>query len=110
MDIEDVMNYLVDERAEDLSPLAFSEMFMSLSYYLLDGDKVLGVARKWLTLDDEYRAAISLGLEDVFPADSRAGLVELSASIRERFPALAEAAEVWVERWDKSYGARRDPA
>lgn len=105
MDMEDVMNYLVDRRADDLPPQAFSGTFMSLSWYLApEGDKILAVARKWLTLDDEYRVAVALGLDEVFPADSRAELVELAASVRERFPALAGPAEEWLERWDRAFG------
>ncbi|MEV6376668.1 hypothetical protein [Micromonospora musae] len=104
MEIEHVMNFLVERRATNLPPEALAEVFTSLSWCLDDATNVVTVARKWLRLDDEYRVAVSLWMDDVFPADSRQELVALAADIQVRFPALADRAFDWVRRWDNAYG------
>ncbi|GAB3150443.1 hypothetical protein GCM10027290_38030 [Micromonospora sonneratiae] len=104
MDIEQVMDFLVEHRAPNLPPEALAEVFTSLSWCLNDEAKMMAIVRRWLKLDDEYRVAVSLWMDDIFPADSRQGLVALAADINMRFPALAERASDWIRRWDNAYG------
>jgi hypothetical protein len=108
VDIEQVMDFLVEHKAPGLPAAALAEVFTSLSWCLDDEANVVAIARKWLNLDDEYRVAVSLWMDDIFPADSRIKLVVLAADIGERFPALAERAADWIHRWDRAYGETAD--
>ncbi|MEU9506509.1 hypothetical protein AB0D32_09555 [Micromonospora sp. NPDC048170] len=104
MNIEQVMNFLVEHRAANLPPEALAEVFTSLSWCLDSEANVVAIARSWLKGDDEYRVAVSLWMDDIFPADSRQDLVALAADIHTRFPALSERASAWIRRWDNAYG------
>lgn len=103
MDIEEVMLFLVEHRAPGLPAEGFAEVFESLAWCMNNETNVMTVTRRWLREDDEYRAALALWIDDVFPADSRAELVALADDIRVRFPALASRADEWVRRWDAQH-------
>ncbi|WP_221323230.1 hypothetical protein [Actinoplanes sp. L3-i22] len=105
INVEDVSNFLVDRRLPDLPPEALAEVFAKLSWDLDDDANVVPVLRRWLRGDDEYRVAVALWVEDVFPADSRAEIVSLMAGIAARFPALVERADYWIRAWDRAYGS-----
>lgn len=108
MDIEQAMNFLVDHRAPNLPPEGLAEVFNSLAWCMNDEANVISVARRWLRSGDEYRATVSLWMEDIFPADSRPELVALAADIRTRFPGLGDRADDWVRRWDEQFGDRTE--
>jgi hypothetical protein len=104
LNIEHVMDFIVDHRSPGLPPEGLAEVFNSLAWCMADDANVITVARHWLELDDEYRVAVSLWIDDIFPANTREGLVVLAADIQTRFPALAARANDWIRRWDNAYG------
>ncbi|MFJ7247102.1 hypothetical protein ACIQWA_20995 [Kitasatospora sp. NPDC098652] len=105
MNIEDLMEYLVEHRAPGLPPGYISEQLLSLTWILdAEGGKIFEVGKRWINSGDEFRVAVALGLDEAFLVGSWDELVQLAASLKERFPSLSAMIDDWLEGSRRSYG------
>lgn len=89
MKMESVMEYLVNSRADALSPEALGEIFDRLIWCLKDnGKQVLAVRENWLRSVDRERVKIALAMNETYPFKTFAEMKEVLMSVGERWPEL----------------------
>lgn len=91
------MEFLVDERAPGVPAEAIAEVLDRLIWCFADnGENILEVRDDWLQSGDEYRIAVALSMNDVFPFNTRPQLEEGLAGIASRFPGLRGKCVEWL--------------
>lgn len=102
---EIVMEFLFERRTPNLPPKGLAEVFDRLIWCMNDqGGEVLQVRKKWLKGYDLEKVRIALAMDEVFPCDSREGMVRLFTSIINRWPELYDECQAILERWDQQMG------
>lgn len=91
------MEFLVEERASGVPAEAIAEVLDRLIWCVADnGENILEVRDSWLQSGDEYRVAVALSMNDVFPFNTRRQLEEGLADIAFRFPGLRGKCVEWL--------------
>ncbi|WP_406860859.1 hypothetical protein ABZO31_10505 [Streptomyces sp. HUAS MG47] len=109
VDVEDVMNFLVENRAPNVVPGYVSEQLLSMVWIIEPEHttRIFEVAEDWLGSDDPFRAAVAVGLgHETYLHDSWHELAEQAEVLKERFPSMAGDVDVWLERSRRSYERR----
>ncbi|MEU4150382.1 hypothetical protein [Streptomyces sp. NPDC026659] len=113
MKAEDVMNFLVDHRAANVTPGYISEQLLSMSWIIdaKDSARIIEVGKQWLGSDDPFRVAVAIGLENgTYLVDSWEEIVDLAEPLKERFPSTAMEVDAWMVRAEAAYERRRKGA
>ncbi|MBQ5945899.1 hypothetical protein [Massilia sp. ST3] len=88
---------LVDERAPGVPAEAIAEVLDRLLWCVADGgEEILTLRDRWLASGDEYRIAVALSMNDVFPFNTKPQLEEGLAGIASRFPSLRGKCIEWL--------------
>jgi hypothetical protein len=104
--VEDVMDFLVDHRAANVTPGYISEQLLSMSWIIDAEDvaRIIEVGRRWLKSDDQFRAAVAIGLEsETYLADSWEEIADLAEPLKEKFPSMAADVDAWMARARPAY-------
>jgi hypothetical protein len=104
MTIEEVMNYLYEERAKDLPADALSEVFDRLIWCMSDnGAELLEVRRKWIEGDDKFKCQIALLMRETFPYESYEKMNSQLKRIRKKWPELDEQCNKMLSGWKSQF-------
>lgn len=96
-EIRALMEFLVEDRAPGVPAEAIAEVLDRMIWCVADnGESILEVRDEWLESGDEYRIAIALSMNDVFPFNTRPQLEEGLAGIALRFPSLRGKCVEWL--------------
>jgi hypothetical protein len=108
--VEDVMSFLVNHRAPNVTPGYVAEQLLSMSWIIdpKDGTQIFETGKEWLKSDDPFRVEVAIGLENLtYLADSWEELVELAEPLKEKFPTRVADIDAWMARAEASYERRR---
>ncbi|MEH0443585.1 MULTISPECIES: hypothetical protein [unclassified Streptomyces] len=108
--VEDVMDFLVEHRAANVTPGFVSEQLLSMSWIIDAADvaQIIEVGRRWLRSGDPFRAAVAIGLEsETYLADSWEEIREVAEPLKEKFPSMAADVDAWMARAEPAYERRR---
>ncbi|GAA2279309.1 hypothetical protein GCM10010415_54700 [Streptomyces atrovirens] len=106
VNVEDVMHFLVEHRAANVTPGYVAEQLLSMSWIIEaeDGRRIIEVGRQWLSSDDPFRVAVAIGLEsETYLADSWEEISALAEPLKEKFPSMAADVDAWMRRAEASY-------
>lgn len=105
MSYETVMNFLFDNRADNLRLDVLSDLFDRLIWISSDnGREVCDVRKKWLEGEDSIKVEIALLMEEVFPYEDRNAMLESFSRIKRTWPSLAPNCDLWILKWDGEKG------
>ena len=91
------MESLVDDRAPGVPAEAIAEVLDPLICCVADdGEEILAVRDRWLDSGDEYRIAVALSMNDVFPFNTKDQMEEGLEGIALRFPNLRGKCIEWL--------------
>ena len=106
--IEDVMNFLIEERAPYLDPKVLANMFDRMIWTLNDnGAEITKVTADWVEGDDEYKVEVALLMEESFPYNDRATMEEQFSRLRGRWPRFGTLCERVLQQWDMTMTGKR---
>lgn len=107
MTIETIMNYLLENKAPNLSPNALAEIFDRLIWCLNDNGKaLLKVRNKWLNSEDYNKVAIALSMKETFPYNNKEDRTNNFNRIKSRWPSLSEKCDEIMQAWNKQFPNR----
>lgn len=102
--MKNVMDYIVDNRVENLPADAISEVFDRLVWCFADNGAALQeVRREWLQSDDKYRVEVALRIGEVFPYKEEREMESAFARILSRWPDLIARCNDWRDQWKKTF-------
>jgi hypothetical protein len=108
--IEDVMEFLVDNRTPDLELNVLADIFDRLIWVVDDNGAGIGIVRrKWLNGDDATRVEVALRMEEVFPFQSREEMEGTFSEISRRWPRFGHLCEKILHQWDIQFSPRVCP-
>jgi hypothetical protein len=108
MNTEYVMDFLFDNRGQNLPSPGLAEVFEALTWCLSEecSAEISRVRRKWLEGDNRNKVEIALAMRQTLPCNNRSELASLLQRIVERWPELAQECKQTLDEWDETV---RDP-
>lgn len=101
---ESLADYLFLHRAPNLPANALAHVLDCLIWCLDDnGAELPKSLTAWLHSDDFERVEIALTMEEVFPCNTRAEMVQLFDVIVVKWPSLLPLCEEWLRKWDQQF-------
>ena len=105
MQTEDIMDFLIRNKAPGLGPAVLADLFDRMIWILSDnGSEIDRVRRKWLEGDDLEKVQVALEMNEAFLYDSRCELEKGLARIADRWPELRTRCDEILEHWKSQYG------
>ncbi len=100
MTIENIMDYLLENRAPNLPPNALAEIFDRLIWCLNDNGGGLSCIReKWLEGDDYDKVVIALYMSETFPYKTQEERIKKFDRIKTCWPSLSEKCAEILQQW-----------
>lgn len=104
------LDYLVDQRAPDVNPSAFSDILDRLAWLHDDnGSAIRAVLTAWLECDDLYRVQVALGLEEAFLFPTRATMGDAFGRLEKRWPQVKGRCDEILQAWDTTHSRSQTP-
>lgn len=104
MNIEQVMEFIVKNKAANSELRWYAEIFDRLIWLLNDnGTELLKVRTKWLESEEYEKVVIALEMGETFPYNNRQEMESRFSTIKEKWPELSERCNQLLEDWDKQF-------
>lgn len=98
MSITDTLEHLFAIRAPSAPPKVIADLADRLIWCTADnGSAILKTRERWLRGQDRERVAIALAMDETFPFQTRAEMVDVLQSIAERWPEFSKRCSEFSE-------------
>lgn len=98
----DVMNFLIENRADGLEPKVLADLFDRMIWILRDnGGELLKVRDAWMNGEDPFRVEIALLMSEVAPFSNSLDMEENLSKIITRWPKFINLCEQVRRQWGR---------
>ena len=100
--MRDVMNFIVENKAEKLSPSAISNLFDRMGWIIKEeGMDMSDIRCEWLEGDDFKLAEIAMLMEDVLPYGTKDQAEAAFSKLVKKWPSLEERCDFLLKQYKR---------